>query len=63
VYVYLISLPLASVLSPATVVNIIDTFFAIMAIPTLTGALLMSPEVMRVTRDYFQRMKKQSVTH
>lgn len=63
VYVYLISLPLAAILSPATVVNIIDTFFAIMAIPTLTGALLMSPEVMRVTRDYFQRMKKQSVTH
>lgn len=57
VYIYLLSLPVAAVLEPVTVVNIIDTCFALMAIPTLTGTLLMSGTVMRTTRDYFARMK------
>ena len=56
VYIYLLSLPVAAVLEPGTVVNIIDTCFALMAIPTLTGTLLMSGTVMRATRDYFARM-------
>ena len=56
VYTYLLSLPVAAVLEPGTVVNIIDTCFALMAIPTLTGTLLMSGTVMRATRDYFARM-------
>ncbi|MBD3401395.1 amino acid carrier protein [candidate division GN15 bacterium] len=56
VYIYLITFPLAAVLNPGTVVNIIDTCFALMAVPTLTGALLLSPHVLRATRDYFRRM-------
>ncbi|MCB2229587.1 alanine:cation symporter family protein [bacterium] len=62
VYVYLVSLPLAAILDPGTVVNIIDTCFALMAIPTLTGALLMSPVVLRATRDYFQRMRERAIS-
>jgi len=57
VYVYLISLPLASMLSPETVVNIIDTCFAIMAVPTLIGALLLSGKVTDALKDYFARMQ------
>jgi AGCS family alanine or glycine:cation symporter len=57
VYIYLLSLPVAAILHPGTVVNIIDTFFAVMAIPTLTGAILLSGTVMRATRDYFRRMR------
>lgn len=56
VYIYLLSLPAAAVLDPGTVVNIIDTCFALMAIPTLTGALLLSGTVLRATRNYFDRM-------
>ncbi|MEE8576084.1 MAG: alanine/glycine:cation symporter family protein [candidate division Zixibacteria bacterium] len=56
VYIYLASLPAAAMMSPDTVINIIDTCFALMAIPTLVGALLLSGDVMRATRDYFQRM-------
>lgn len=62
VYVYLISLPLAAILDPGTVVNIIDTCFALMAIPTLTGALLMSPVVLQATRNYFHRMRERAIS-
>ncbi len=56
VYVYLISLPVAAWLDPGTVVNIIDTCFAMMAIPTLVGALLLSGKVRAALKDYFVRM-------
>lgn len=56
VFVYLASLPLATRLGQDTVLAIIDTCFALMAIPTLTGALLLSGKVMKATRDYFSRM-------
>jgi len=56
VYVYLISLPIAAWLDPGTVVNIIDTCFAFMAIPTLVGALLLSRRVTEMLRDYLSRM-------
>jgi len=56
VYVYLLSLPFAAELGQATVINIIDTCFALMAIPTLVGALLLSGKVLAATRDYFRRM-------
>ena len=56
VYIYLATLPLAAIWSQDTVVNIIDTCFALMAIPTLTGGILLSGSVIRATRDYFHRM-------
>lgn len=59
IYIYLISLPIAASLDPGTVVNIVDTWFALMAIPTLIGALLLSPKVVSHLKDYLERMKKQ----
>jgi AGCS family alanine or glycine:cation symporter len=56
VYIYLASLPVAAWLDAATVVNIIDTCFAMMAIPTLVGALLLSGRVREALKDYFHRM-------
>jgi AGCS family alanine or glycine:cation symporter len=57
IYVYIASLILAAVWSQDTVINILDTAFAMMAIPTLVGTLLLSPKVIHATRDYFKRMK------
>lgn len=57
VYVYIISLFFAAVWSQSMVINILDTCFAMMAIPTLLSTLLLSPRVVRATRDYFKRMK------
>jgi AGCS family alanine or glycine:cation symporter len=56
VYVYLISLPIAAVWSQSTVLNILDSLFALMVIPTLTGALLLSPRVVAAVKDYYARM-------
>ena len=56
-YFYVILIVVASVVSLTTVVNIIDGFFALMAIPTMTSALILSPRVMSAARDYFKRMK------
>lgn len=58
IWVYLISLPVASALDPSTVVNMVDTFFALMTIPTLIGALLLSGKVTTLLRDYMTRMNR-----
>jgi len=57
VYIYIISLFFAAIWTQNTVINILDTCFAMMAVPTLIGSLLLSPRVVRATRDYFRRMK------
>ena len=57
VYVYILSLIFAAIWTQDTVINILDTAFAMMAIPTLIGTILLSPRVVRATRDYFKRMK------
>ncbi|MFH2055025.1 MAG: sodium:alanine symporter family protein [bacterium] len=56
VYVYVLSLIPAALWSQDTIINMLDTSFALMSIPTLTGALLLSPKVYRATKDYFHRM-------
>ncbi len=56
VYVYIASLFFAAIWSQDTVINILDTSFAMMAIPTLIGTLLLSPKVVKATREYFGRM-------
>jgi AGCS family alanine or glycine:cation symporter len=61
VWVYLASLPAATVLDPGTVVNIVDTFFALMVIPTVTGALLLSGKVRLQLIDYLDRMKRKEL--
>ncbi|MEW5995095.1 MAG: sodium:alanine symporter family protein [Candidatus Zixiibacteriota bacterium] len=57
VYVYILSIPAAAVWTQDMVINMLDTAFAMMAIPTLIGTLLLSPSVMRATTDYFRRLR------
>lgn len=57
IYVYILSLIFAAVWTQDMVINILDTFFAMMAIPTLVSTLILSPKVVKVTRDYFKRMR------
>jgi AGCS family alanine or glycine:cation symporter len=56
VYVYILSIPFAAMWSQEMVINMLDTAFAMMGIPTLISTLLLSPRVFRATRDYFKRM-------
>jgi AGCS family alanine or glycine:cation symporter len=56
VYVYILSLFFAAVWTQEVVINILDTSFAMMAVPTLLSTLLLSPAVVRALKDYFRRM-------
>jgi AGCS family alanine or glycine:cation symporter len=58
VYVYIALIPVAAMWAQGTAVNIIDTAFALMAIPTLTSALLLSPRVVTALADYLRRMEE-----
>jgi len=55
---YLITIPLGAVATMGTVVGIFDGAYALMAFPTMISALLLSPRVVRASRDYFKRLKK-----
>ena len=38
-------------------VNLIDTFFAMMAIPTMLSTILLAPKVVKEAKAYFKRLK------
>ena len=59
VYIYIALIPVAAMWAQGTAVNIIDTAFALMAIPTLTSTILLSPRVVAALRDYLRRMQLQ----
>ncbi|UII24934.1 alanine:cation symporter family protein [Fulvivirga maritima] len=57
-YFYVSTIIFGSISSLATIINIIDSAFALMAIPTMIGALLLSPRVKKASNDYFKRLKE-----
>jgi len=57
VYIYIALIPVAAMWAQGTAVNIIDTAFALMAIPTLTSSLLLAPRVVTALKDYLKRME------
>ncbi len=52
-YFYLGSILLASITSLDLMINLIDGFYALMAIPTMTAAILLAPRVMKEAKRYF----------
>ncbi len=54
---YLAMLFAGAVWSARIVVNLVDTAFALMALPNMIAALLLAPQVMVATRDYFARYR------
>ena len=54
---YIGALVLGAVWSIDTIINMLDTAFALMAFPNMLATLLLSPKVMKATRDYFKRYK------
>ncbi|MCG8475708.1 MAG: alanine:cation symporter family protein [Cytophagales bacterium] len=55
-YVYMIAILLGSAFSIDMIINLIDGFYATMAIPTMTSALLLAPKVKREMKRYFDRL-------
>jgi AGCS family alanine or glycine:cation symporter len=58
-YVYLLTIIGGAVASMTTVIYLIDTAFALMAIPTMLSGFMLAPKVMKEAKAYFERLKKE----
>jgi AGCS family alanine or glycine:cation symporter len=51
-YIYIISIMVGATTSLSMMINLIDTFFALMAIPTMIATLLLAPKVVAKLKEY-----------
>ena len=58
-YFYILSILVGATTSLSMMINLIDTFFALMAIPTMTAATLLAPRVIKEAKIYFEKLKKE----
>ncbi len=56
-YLYVLSIMLGATTSLSAMINLMDTAFAMMAIPTMTATILLAPRVVKVTKEYFKRLE------
>lgn len=56
-YFYILSILIGATTSLSMMINLIDGFFALMAIPTMIVTLVLAPRVLKEARGYFNRMK------
>lgn len=56
-YFYVVSILLGATTSLSAMINLMDTAFAMMAIPTMTATVLLAPRVVEEARNYFKRLK------
>ncbi|MGI0107962.1 alanine/glycine:cation symporter family protein [Salinimicrobium sp. WS361] len=56
-YFYILSILLGATTSLSMMINLIDGFFALMAIPTMTATLIMAPRVLKEAKRYFLKLK------
>lgn len=54
-YIYIISILLGATTSLSAMINLIDGFFALMAIPTMIATLILAPKVMVEAKRYFKK--------
>ncbi len=62
-YFYIFSIFVGSITTIDMVINLIDGMFAMMAIPTMVGTLLLAPKVVEASKDYFERKKNGDFDH
>lgn len=55
IWIYVVLVVLGSVASLKMVISLVDSMYALMAIPTMTAALLLAPRVNRAASVYFKR--------
>ncbi|WP_271782124.1 alanine/glycine:cation symporter family protein [Aquimarina algiphila] len=60
-YIYILSIIIAAVVKIEFAINLIDSAFAIMAIPTVISALLLAPRVNKRAKIYFQKLENKSI--
>ncbi len=56
-YFYVLSILMGATTTLSLMINLIDGFFALMAIPTMISTLILAPKVLREAKKYFAKMK------
>jgi len=56
-YFYVISILMGATTTLSLMINLIDGFFALMAIPTMISTLVLAPKVLKEAKKYFAKMK------
>jgi AGCS family alanine or glycine:cation symporter len=57
---YIVSAVFGSAISLTSIINLIDGFYALMAVPTMVSAIALSPKVKKEMIRYFASLKKES---
>ena len=57
-YFYIVSIIVGATTSLSMMINLIDGFFALMAIPTMTATIIMAPRVTKEIKAYIKRIKE-----
>ena len=61
-YIYITSIAIGATTSLAMMINLIDSFFALMAIPTMIVTIILAPKVVKAAKDYFKLFSKRNKT-
>ena len=56
-WLYIIVIPLGAAATLGFTVGIFDGAYALMAFPTMISALLLSPKVIKASKEYFKKLK------
>ncbi|REH56128.1 AGCS family alanine or glycine:cation symporter [Tenacibaculum gallaicum] len=56
-YIYIFTIAIASIIKLDFVINLIDSAYALMAIPTVISTLILAPKVKKEAKKYFQKLK------
>ncbi len=56
-YFYVLSILMGATTTLSLMINLIDGFFALMAIPTMVSTLILAPKVLKEAKKYFEKMK------
>jgi AGCS family alanine or glycine:cation symporter len=59
-YLYIASIIMGATTSLAMMINLIDGFFALMAIPTMTATLILAPRVTKEIKLYFRGLENEN---
>ncbi|MEZ4779253.1 MAG: alanine/glycine:cation symporter family protein [Flavobacteriaceae bacterium] len=57
-YFYIASILIGATTTLQTMLNLIDTFFALMAIPTMTATIILAPKVITEAKKYFNTLRE-----
>jgi len=58
-YFYIVSILIGATTSLSLMINLIDTFFAFMAVPTMLATLILAPRVIKEAKKYFTKLKNE----